>query len=54
VNSTLVETDGGAVLVARTGSEQRGDPLAVPKVASLALGVALLVGGVLSPRGGRE
>lgn len=54
VDSTLVDTDGGAVLVARTGSEQRGDPLAVPKVASLALGVALLVGGVVSLRGGRE
>lgn len=54
VNSTLVDTDSGAVLVARTGSEQRGDPLAVPKVASLALGVALLVGGFVSLRGGRE
>jgi hypothetical protein len=54
VDSTLVETDGEAVLVARTGSEQRGDPLAVPKVASLALGIALFVGGFLSLRGGRK
>jgi hypothetical protein len=56
VNSTLVESDGEAgaaggtdapTLVVRTGSERVGDPLAVPKVVSLALGVAAIVGGLV-------
>ena len=54
VNSTLVDADGGPVLVVRTGSERRGDPLAVPKVASLALGVVVLVGSLLSRPGERR
>jgi hypothetical protein len=53
VNTTLVGGSGDTTLVVRTESERASDPLAVPKVASLALGVALLLGGLLGVRGER-